>query len=521
MSPDASIVYIAYEGRLLPQDVSRLGWGLYEYRDGVLREVGVLPDGSVPAGGALPAAASTSSNSNPHYEVGQNNPASFDNQVSEDGRRLFFVSSGELYVHEIEADGSERSVLVSASQLPGHVGEAAPHGAVLFENPTKNAGDKSTARSAPTYAYASPDGSHVVFQSEDQLTSQAPAGAELKVYDFDVDTGTLEYLPGVALGGIVTAAKDGSSFAFVNGASSPPELDLWSAGPGGGSVSQIAQLPGGGFVGPGRMVAAGSVLVFQASAPVAGFNNAGTEQIYRYELETGELGCISCPPVGVSPSGDAYLSAIDQYQSPFDISLVPFVVNDVRGVSSDGGRIFFDSPDPLVGRDTNGDLDTYEWENGKIFLVSSGRSSDYSLFLDNSESGGDVFFATSDELAEGDNDAGFDVYDARIPQPGDNPPPSAVPCSGDVCQGPPSVAQLLGAPPSATFNGAENIVEEQPASKAKSSPKRLTTAQKLASALAACRKHRSKHQRVVCERRARKRYPSAGASAKHDSGRGK
>jgi hypothetical protein len=521
MSPDTSVVYIAYEKRLLAQDASRSGWGLYEYRDGMLSEAGVLPDGSVPASGAMPAATATSVPF-PGYQLGENNPASLDNQVSKDGLRVFFVSSSELYVHKIEADGSERSVLVSASQLPGHVGEAAPDGVALFDNLTKNAGLQRTARSGPTYAYASSDGSHVFFQSKDQLTSQAPGGTELKVYDFDVDTGTLEYLPDIALGGIVTAASDGSSFVFVDSESSPPELDRWSAGANGGSVSRIAQLPGGGPVGPGRMADGDSVLVFQASAPISGFNNAGTEQIYRYDLKTNELGCISCPPAGVHPSGDAYLSAVDQYVSVFGLSPLPLrPVNDARGVSTDGERIFFDSPDPLVGRDTNGDLDAYEWENGTIFLISSGTSSDYSLFLDNSQSGGDVFFATSDELVQGDNDAGFDVYDARIPRPGDNPPPSAVPCSGDVCQGPPSVAQLLGAPPSATFNGAENIVDEQSAIKAKNAPKTLSRAQKLASALGACRKRKSKHKRAVCEKQARLRYRAARATAMHDSRRGK
>jgi hypothetical protein len=521
ISSDAGIVYIAYAGRLLPQDASRLGWGLYEYRNGTVSEAGVLPDGSVPASGALPVATSTEG---PDYKIGENNPASLDNQASEDGMRVFFVSSGELYVHKIEADGSERSVLVSASQLSGHLGEAAPDGVVLFENLTKKQlGDNSFAmtKSAPTYAYASSDGSHVFFQSEDELTDQAPIGGGLKVYDFDINTGSLEYLPGVALGGIVTAAKDGSSFLFVNDASSPADLDLWSAGSGGGSVIQVARLPGGGYVGPGRMAADDSVLVFQAQAPIAGFNDIGGEQIYRYDIKANTLDCVSCPPTGTEPSGDAYLSAIDQYKSPFDVAFAQFVVNDVRGVSSDGGRIFFDSPDPLVGRDTNGNLDTYEWENGTVFLISSGTSPDYSLFLDNSESGGDVFFATSDELAQGDNDAGFDVYDARIPRPGDNPPPAAVPCSGDVCQGPPSVAQLLGAPASATFDGAENIVSEHSAEKTKSSPKRLTRAQKLASALSICRKHKSKSRRAICEKQTRKRYPAVGANAKHDSGRGK
>lgn len=537
MTPDASVVYIAYEGRLLPSDASRSGWGLYEYRNGKLSEVGVLPDGSVPASGAQPAATAAAAPETPYVRniVGENNPASLDNQLSEDGTRLFFVSSGELYVHELGADGSERSVLVSASQLAGHVGEPAPDGVLLFENRTRKgiAGEPEEAReksapSNPTYAYASPDGSHVFFQSADQLTSAAPNGTEAKVYDFGVDTGSLEYLPNVTLGGIVTAAKDGSSFAFVNGSSSQPELDLWSAGPSGGSVRSIAQLPGGGFVGPGRLVAGDTVLVFQAQAPIPGFNDTGgdehylvtgnDEQVYRYDIKANELACVSCPPEGTQPSGDAYLSAVDQYGDPSTpLSLNPFkVVNDARGVSSDGSRIFFSSPDPLVAGDTNGDFDTYEWENGSVLLLSSGTSADYSLLLDNSESGSDVFFATSDGLAQGDTDAGFDVYDARIPHPGDNPPPAAVPCTGDVCQGPPSIAQLLAAPASATFNGAGNI--ESSAVKPKSAPKARSRAKRLAHALHRCRKRKPKQRRAACERQARSRYRAARTTVKHNNG---
>jgi hypothetical protein len=517
MSPDASVIYVAYEGQLLPQDASRSGWGLYEYRHGKLSDAGVLPDGSVPASGALPAATASLANN----QDAANNPASLDNQVSDDGTRVFFVSSGELYVHVIGSDGSERSVLVSASQLPGHVGEAAPNGVLLFKNLTQKRESESTVKSSPTYAYASPDGSHVFFESEDQLTPLATVGSDPKVYSFDVDTGSLEYLPGVELGGIVTAASDGSSFVFVNEASTP-ELDRWVAGANGGSVSQIVQLPGGGYVGPARMVAGGSALVFQASAPIAGFNNAESEQIYRYDFKSNELNCLSCPPAGIRPSGAAYLSAVDQYGDAFGHSVPENrELNDTRGVSADGERVFFDSPDPLVGRDTNGVRDVYEWEDGTVFLISSGTSSEYSLFLDNSQSGGDVFFATSDELVQGDNDHGFDVYDARIPRPGDDPPPSAVPCAGDVCQGPPSVAQLLGAPPSATFNGAGNVVEEPPAAPTKSTPKRLSRVRKLASALSVCRKRKSKHKRSVCEKQVRRRYRAAGAAARHNSGGGK
>jgi hypothetical protein len=523
MSPDASVIYIADEGSLLAQDASRSGWGLYEYRNGKLSEAGVLPDGSVPAGGALPAAtASLVELNEDRYDA--SNPASLDNQVSENGMRVFFVAGGELYVHKIESDGSEHSVLVSASQATGHLGEAAPDGVERFENLTQRLTGStvdSKNPSEPTHAYASSDGSHVFFESEDKLTDAAPSAGGSKVYAFDVDTGSLEYLPGVDLGGIVTAAADGSSFVFVNNAATP-ELSRWVAGPDGGSVSQIVKLPGGGFVGPARMTADDSVLVFQASAPIAGFNNAGTEQIYRYDTKTNQLGCISCPPAGVKPSGDAYLSAIDQYANTVGHGIAENrEVNDVRGVSTDGEQIFFDSPDPLVARDTDGVRDVYEWENGTVYLISSGTSSNYSLFLDNSESGGDVFFATTDELVEGDNDQGFDVYDARVPRPGDDPPPAAVPCEGDVCQGPPSVAELLGAPPSATFSGAGNIVPAPPVPAVKSTPKPLSQAQKLTSALRTCRKRKSKHARSVCEKQARRRYPAAGAAAKYNSGRGK
>ena len=74
--------------------------------------------------------------------------------------------------------------------------------------------------------------------------------------------------------------------------------------------------------------------------------------------------------------------------------------------------------------------DVYEWENGVVYLISSGKSPLDSFFLDNSENGDDVFFATAQGLVPGDTDGAYDVYDARVPQPGDNPPSVAVPCKG-------------------------------------------------------------------------------------------
>ena len=131
-------------------------------------------------------------------------------------------------------------------------------------------------------------------------------------------------------------------------------------------------------------------------------------------------------------------------------------LNAARGMSADGSRIFFDTPDSLVAQDTNGVRDVYEWDNGKIYMLSSGTSVRDSLILDSSPSGNDVFFATTDGLVAGDTDGAYDVYDARVPRPGDVPLASAVPCQGDVCQGPPRVPSLLGTSPSETFSGPGN-----------------------------------------------------------------
>jgi len=480
-SPDLSTVYFAYSGlgQLVPGinieaiKNSKLQWGLYEFRNGVLSYAGLLPDGSYDPKGAPALAVGEN-------EAGHYSPAATGNQVSMDGSRVFFTSGGELYVHETDPDGTQRTLLVSKSQLPGHVGEPAPNGVGRLTatppGPRKGGEDLSIENYHvvhPMSGYASPDGSHVFFKSSDRLTGEAPEGGGL--YDFAVDTGMLEYVA-AHVAGIVTVVADGSSFVFENSTTSPVELDRWSAGPHGGSVTPIAQLPGRHLceelscVGPARLVANNNVLVFSAEAPIAGFNDAGGwMQVFRYDFTSNELGCVSCPPAGVAPTKDAVLSQQDNtfgVGGRVTLASEPDVPTDTRGISADGSRIFFDTADPLVPQDNNGQRDVYEWQNGRIFLISSGSGKDPSLFLDNSESGGDVFIATTSELVPGDNDFAFDVYDARIPRPGDNPPPAAVPCQGDVCQGPPSVPSLLGSPASATFNGLGNPTPEPAAAPA-------------------------------------------------------
>jgi hypothetical protein len=516
-TPDFSTVYFTYPGTLLPEDELPKGdsraehvtntesyveqtepWGFYEYSGGVLSEAGVLPDGSLDPFGAVPAASG-------------HGRAITGNQIADEGKRAFFVSPDpascgngnncgagedppELYVRE----NGEKTVLVSRDTLLPQVNglpAPAPDGALGFTGSTQYVFSGLNT----SFVYASPDGSQAFFQSSDCLTKAAliggVCGGGVKTYDFDVETSALTYLPGV-VGQIVTSDQNGSSFAFVSpeAGAEEAELDLWS-GPGGGTVTPITQMNGkpmGVFNGVGadvrvaRMSSDGSVVVFMTRLLLPGHLNSGTEleQIYRYDVADNTLGCVSCAPAGVAPTSNAEMSVLEANERGAGLDIETGLV-DERGISSDGSRIFFDTADPLVPQATNTGAtifnrftnsvepqgrNVYEWENGTVYLLSGGKSSRSSFFLDNSENGEDVFFATTEGLVPGDTDGAYDVYDARIPHPGDNPPPAAVPCEGSVCQGPPNVPSPLTPPASATFSGLGNIAPElaaKPAAKPK------------------------------------------------------
>jgi hypothetical protein len=520
---DFSTVYFGYSGTLIPEDESRApyaasgaryaadsAYGLYEWTGGTLKSAAVLPDGSISPFGAVPAGSS---------EARSNHPYDFDNQVSQDGSKLFFLSPDpgqpnefgseksalleckgsvpggcvpELYVRETLANGTRGSVLVSRDTLlPEVEGQpaSAPHGAIGVHSVGGGPEAVKNGEVYLTYGFASPDGSQVFFESADKLARSAageePAGTGPWAYDFDTDTNTLTYLPGVTDGEggsavIAASSRDGSRFFFNKGEA----LDMWSAG----QVTTISQHT---TLEEGRSASDGSVFVFWGTAVEPAFNSGGFRQVYRYDVTDNTLGCVSCPPAGVVPTGEATFSHDGQLGT----------VVGARQISEDGERVFFSSPDPLVPQDTNGRDDVYEWENGTIFLISSGTSLEPSYYLDSSTDGSDVFFTTAEGLVPGDTDGSWDVYDARIQHPGDSPPPAAVPCQGDVCQGPPSVPQLLEAPSSETFSGLGNIAPQ--------SAVKTTTKTKAV----------KKKEKKTVKKKAKRKSPKRKSHSKHEARR--
>jgi hypothetical protein len=262
-------------------------------------------------------------------------------------------------------------------------------------------------------------------------------------------------------------------------------------------------------------VGAGGDLVFMSGRSLGvvgfpgGFPSRGLDEVYTYDPGSGQLFCVSCSSSGEAPpTGEAGAAAF-----------LPVSWDDTyhaQWMSDGGDRVFFDSAVPLVPQDTNGRQDVYEWERegtgsctagsgangGCVYLLSGGTSKQDSWFIGASASGDDAFIVTRAQLVAQDRNEAFDLYDARV---GGVEPVGEPACTGADCQGTPAAAPTFATPPSVTYEGVGNFPAPVPALKAKTKAKSLTRAQKLASALKACKKE-PKGKRVACDAGARKRY---------------
>ena len=174
-------------------------------------------------------------------------------------------------------------------------------------------------------------------------------------------------------------------------------------------------------------------------------------EIYRFDADADELVCVSCNPSGEPPLLDSTLGDPGGPGSGLDERFDPKLSHSM---SEDGARIFFDTKEALLTRDSNGKRDVYQWsESAGLKLISTGRSAADSNFIDATPTGSDVFFSTREPLTALDDDKQVDVYDARaaggFPEPA-LPPPA---CEGDACQ-PAAVVPNDPTPGSASFLGS-------------------------------------------------------------------
>ncbi len=415
--------------------------GVYEWADGQVRLVSKLPSGESlnnAAGGGGTGGGSL----HPGGHV-----------ISDDGRRIFFTdglaSPAPLYVRE---DGSVTRA-VSASERDGD--------------------DPLAARSARFLAAKGDDGSLALFASDSKLTDDATAcgdlfscpalSSDLYLWNADAPEGgrltdlTTADPDGGGVLGVAAVADDLSRVFFVaNGdlaegaADGQPNLYVWTPG---GGVRHVATLAGGDGAMWGtnrtepavryrdaRLSGDGSRLLFASRGRVTAQDTGGTKQVYLYDDAEGRLECVSCTES--APTGDSWLFYPPDFGSG---GLAPYRLP--RNLSADGGRVFFETAQGLVDRDTNGRADVYMWEDGELSLISTGKSDERSEFVDASASGDDVFFTTRERLVGLDVDDQVDIYDARV---GGGFAEQEIPpeCIGDECRGPltptPKLADPVG-----------------------------------------------------------------------------
>jgi hypothetical protein len=411
-SADDSRMIFETEAQLLPSAAAGRE-NLYEWHAGIVSLVGVLPDGSVPPGGS-----SAGSPGGAQSEQGQVHFT--ESVISRDGSRVFFTAGGTEQIYARE--GGTRTVAVGTG----------------------------------VFLAATPDGSRVFYLAGDHLV------------EFDVASEqATDLTPGGGGEGLLGMSDDGS---YVYFAANGGGLYVWH----GGTVSFIATSSDAdnwrtttqsttSASKVSRVTPDGRFLLFMRS----------DRQLDRYDAVHGRLACVSCNPSGAPPVGPARLTSIGSELFLGHVD-VPAIL--LRNFSSDGGRVFFESSDALVPRDTNGVQDVYEWEQqgvgscqgssesfsaasgGCLYLVSSGRSPGRSFFADASASGDSVFFFTDQPLVGQDQDGLVDVYDARVGGgfAAQNPLPPPVVCEGEGCLAGAGGAPGFGVPVSASFAGAGN-----------------------------------------------------------------
>jgi hypothetical protein len=386
---------------------------------------------------------------------------------------------------------------------------------------------------------ATPDGTLAFFTSREKLTADAATGpfdGGTDLYRFDAATDSLVDITGgletsgdpdgAHVIGLLGTSADGSSGYFaaesaigIGGTAGQPNIYRFEEdGSGGFQFSFVATLQAGDtgnwaiktyagqpspntFAGKtSRVSPDGKTLLFTSKASLNNYDNRGCgtggehtnpcQELFLYSVARGGPVCISCNPTGETVRGDSGLASTGlnvSFQTPSGNNPIDQLT---RNLSSDGDRVFFQTPDSLVPEDENGQdcrylrhtevgalalpscLDVYEWEapgtpggtctkvevnGGCLYLLSSGDSADASDFVDASADGSNAFIATSSQLVPTDRDQLYDLYDVhadgglatQFVEP-------TSPCEAEGCRSTSIQAPDPASPGTASFAGPSN-----------------------------------------------------------------
>jgi hypothetical protein len=211
----------------------------------------------------------------------------------------------------------------------------------------------------------------------------------------------------------------------------------------------------------------GSHAALVTPSRLTSYENAGFDEMYTFDADTGVLRCVSCNPSGIEPSYNVIASQGGRFMA-------------------DDGRAFFSTEEALVPQDANGTIiDTYEYVGGRPQLISSGQGSrDFtggaeilslvgvpeSIGLEHvSRDGTNVFFSTFETLVTQDDNGQFTKFYVARTNGGFPDTPELGPCAAaDECHGAdssPPAAPVVGS--SAGLGNTGNVQPERPKKKKK------------------------------------------------------
>jgi hypothetical protein len=330
-------------------------------------------------------------------------------QVSDDGTRIYFTNFDDqsLYLRD--------------------------HGVTRLVN-------LAVANGTVTFKGASPDGRFAMFLANNEL------------YRWDAESGSAELLATNVSDTVETRPATGDAYYTA-----PANGDVSLHYVHGGASTPIAQIEP--YAATFSASPSGRYLAFGSGRKLTTYDNAGRSEVYLYDAQTGQVTCPSCRTDGGAAQGDAQMGHSTQGSSNFDRYFARAV--------NDEGQVFFDTPDPLVRGDANGERDVYTWVAGRAALITRGTGTSAATFLDATPDGSDVFFVTREHLVEQDDDTTADLYDARInggfaSQSRRDP---RAPCSGPDCSE--AAAGPVASSPEASQESAAAVPPAQPARKAK------------------------------------------------------
>jgi hypothetical protein len=401
-------------------------------------------------------------------------------RISADGSRVYFVAKGVLAGNSnglaapfsTAHEGAENLYVYESDPAdPGHFktvflamlcSEEGKSGSVSdSECHSSDAQMWSVEGSAP--AQATPDGRFLVFSTATDLTAPEDTSSVNQVFRYDSETGDLARVSIGQDGFNANGNMDNSNLAVA------PIQQAGTQAPGSAAVSEDG------------------AVVFQSADGLTPAALNGQQESFEYEEENEE-------GLEVRRRGTFYANNVYEWEA------------DGAEVN---GRVTCTAPAGCVDLISDG-LDTTATGTGTN-LTSSVR------LYGQTPSGGDIFFTSADRLVPQDTDTQQNIYDARID--GGFPPPLAPVACEENCQGAPGSQPLFGTPSSATFAGPGNIAPPPAPAPVKTKTAAQIKSEKLARALKACKKDRTKVKRTKCEKQARKQFGTAKQAKKTSNDR--